>query len=68
MYKCNLSWENSREILNSLLKQNLVSVIEENGRRLYKLTEKGREVLEHFSRAQTLLVIGERKRRACNVY
>ncbi|MBS7605874.1 MAG: winged helix-turn-helix domain-containing protein [Candidatus Bathyarchaeia archaeon] len=62
MYKCNLSWENSREILNFLLRQNLISVVDENGRKSYRLTERGREVLEYFSKAQILLTAGGRKR------
>lgn len=62
MYKCNLSWANSREILGSLLRQNLISVVEKNGRKIYKLTERGREVLEHFSRAQMLLVMDGKRR------
>lgn len=62
MYKCNLSWVNLREILNSLIKRNLVCVIEEDGRKMYKLTERGREVLEYFNKAQMLLTSrGERK-------
>lgn len=32
------------------------------------MTERGREVLEYFSRAQTMLVIGERKRKAYGIY
>lgn len=63
MYKCNLSWMNLKEILNSLLKQNLISVIEENGRRVYGLTDRGRDFLEYLSRAQMLLVSGGEKRR-----
>lgn len=63
MYKCNLSWINLKEILNFLLKQNFISVVDEDGRKTYRLTERGREVLEYFSRAQTLLTTsGERKK------
>lgn len=63
MYKCNLSWINLKEILNFLLKQNFISVVDEDGRKTYRLTERGREVLEHFSRAQMLLTTsGERKK------
>lgn len=62
MYRCNLSWANSREILKLLLKHNLINVVEENGRRIYKLTERGYEVLEHFNRAQILLALEGRRR------
>jgi len=63
MYKCNLSWANSREILNSLLEQNLITVIENNNRRIYKITERGREILEYFDKAPDLLMI-HRKRKS----
>lgn len=61
MYKCNLSWANSREILRSLVEQGLVTVIEDNNRRTYKITERGREVLEYFNRAQDLLMLHRRR-------
>ncbi|MBS7606673.1 MAG: archaellum operon transcriptional activator EarA family protein [Candidatus Bathyarchaeia archaeon] len=62
MYKCNLSWANSREILSSLVEQGLITVTENENRRTYRITERGREVLEYFNRAQDLLMI-HRKRR-----
>lgn len=62
MYKCNLSWANSREILSSLLEQGLITVTENENRRIYRITERGREVLEYFSRAQGLLMIHRRRR------
>ncbi|MEM2320557.1 MAG: hypothetical protein QXS79_01530 [Candidatus Bathyarchaeia archaeon] len=52
---CNFSWMNLREILNSILRQNLVNVVIEDSWRLYRLTERGRGVLEYFNKAQILL-------------
>lgn len=63
MYKCNLSWMNLREILNSLLGQNLINVVMEDGRRLYRLTERGREVLEYFNKAQILLAMSSERKK-----
>ncbi|MEM2342104.1 MAG: archaellum operon transcriptional activator EarA family protein [Candidatus Bathyarchaeia archaeon] len=62
MYKCNLSWMNSREILNSLVEQNLVTVIENNNRRIYRITERGRKVLEYFENAPNIFLIYRRRR------
>ncbi|MBS7638900.1 MAG: archaellum operon transcriptional activator EarA family protein [Candidatus Bathyarchaeia archaeon] len=61
MYKCNLSWANSREILRSLVEQGLITVIEESNRRTYRITERGREVLEYFNRAHDLLMLHRRR-------
>ncbi|MBS7624914.1 MAG: winged helix-turn-helix domain-containing protein [Candidatus Bathyarchaeia archaeon] len=61
MYKCNLSWTNCKEILNFLAKKNLVSVIEEGNRKLYKLTENGKDLLENFSRVKYLLKMTKRE-------
>jgi len=57
MYKCNLSWMPLKEIMNSLLEQDLIRVREIGNRRIYEITEKGRDVLRYFEKAQTLLVV-----------
>lgn len=62
MYKCNLSWANSREILNSLAEQGLITINKNENRRIYRITERGREVLEYFSKAHDLLMIHRRRR------
>jgi len=62
MYKCNLSWIPLKEILNSLINQDLIMMIEKENRRTYGITEKGRNVLRYFEKAQDLLVIQERYR------
>lgn len=64
MYKCNLSWTNSREILNSLVEQNLVTVIENNNRRIYRITERGKKILEYFENAPDIFLIYRRRRSA----
>lgn len=55
MYRCNLSWTNCKEILDFLVRRNLVTVVENNNRKLYRLTENGKELLENFSRMKYLL-------------
>lgn len=63
MYKCNLSWAISKEILDSLVEQNFISVIESNGRKVYRITEKGRRVLDYLVEAQDLLMVYRRSQR-----
>jgi len=51
MYRTNLSWKPLMEILDSLTSQELIRVKEEDSHKVYEITEKGRNVLEYFSRA-----------------
>lgn len=53
LYKCNLSYKNCRDILRTLIEQGLITVSRNhrNGRRIYKITERGRDVLKYFSNA-----------------
>ena len=62
MYKCNLSWLPLREILESLISQGLLEAIDKGNRRVYEITEKGREVLSYFKKTEDLLVLQERHR------
>jgi len=55
MYKCNLAWNPFRDILNSLIEQDLVKTIDKVNRRTYELTEKGQDVLRYFETAEVLL-------------
>lgn len=55
---------NLREILNSLLRQNLINVVVEDVRRLDGLTGRGHEVLEYFNKAQILLAMSSERRRS----
>ena len=51
MYRTNLSWKPLMKVLTSLSDQGLVTVIEEGNHRFYEITDKGRNVLQYFSRA-----------------
>jgi len=56
MYKCNLAWKPFKQILNSLVKNELLEIDHKGKRKTYHLTEKGNEVLRHFETARSLLV------------
>lgn len=58
LYKCNLSYKNCKEILRTLTEQGLIIIIknESNGRRIYKITERGINVLKYFNDAPVLPV------------
>lgn len=55
MYKCNLSWITLQEILSSLVKRELVAEIERNGRRIYVITAKGKNVLSNLEETYSIL-------------
>lgn len=55
MYRCYLSWASLKEILDSLVERGLVRVVERNGKRLYLITESGREVINRLKETQSLL-------------
>ena len=61
MYATNLSWNPLKEVLSSLVKQELLSEIEvpriKRSRRRYEVTEKGVNVLTYFERASEILDI-----------
>jgi len=61
MYKCNLSWLPLKDLLDSLVNQDLIRIVENENRRTYEITEKGRNVLRYFEKAKDLLVIERRK-------
>ncbi|MHB1907382.1 MAG: winged helix-turn-helix domain-containing protein [Nitrososphaerales archaeon] len=48
MYKANLSWTVMQGYIKALESQNLVAVADEEGKRLYHLTEKGYQLLSQF--------------------
>ena len=48
MYKANLSWTVMQGYIKALESQNLVTVADEEGKRLYHLTEKGYQLLSQF--------------------
>ncbi|MCW4026553.1 MAG: DUF4364 family protein [Candidatus Bathyarchaeota archaeon] len=51
MYRTNLSWKPLMKVLGSLSDQDLISVRDEGNHKFYEITEKGRNVLQYFSRA-----------------
>jgi len=59
MYKCNLAWKPFKEILNSLVENELLEINRKGKRKTYHLTEKGNEALRYFEAAKSLLSILE---------
>jgi len=56
MYKCNMAWRPFKQILDSLVDNELLEIRWKGKRRTYHLTEKGNEVLRRFEAAQSLLL------------
>ncbi|MCD6324904.1 DUF4364 family protein [Candidatus Bathyarchaeota archaeon] len=56
MYKCNLAWKPFKQILDSLVENDLLEINQKGKRRTYHLTEKGNEALKYFETARSLLV------------
>jgi predicted transcriptional regulator len=52
MYSSNLSWKPLKQILNSLIDQEIVEVTRAKSHNVYSLTEKGFDVLEYFDAAK----------------
>ncbi|RLI31226.1 hypothetical protein DRO56_05395 [Candidatus Bathyarchaeota archaeon] len=65
MYGANLSWKPLQKILDSLVSQGLIMEIESGERgdkrttKIYKITQKGENVLKYFSKAKELLPLEE---------
>ena len=57
MYKTNLSWKPLMKILDSMMEQGLIRAEEEGNRTTYWITEKGRNVLNYFKEAMSLIEI-----------
>ena len=57
MYRTNLSWKPLMKILESLVDQALIVKNENNGHVVYGIAQKGRNVLEYFSRAMESIEI-----------
>jgi len=55
MYKCNLAWKPFKQILDSLVENELLEINQRGKRKTYQLTEKGNEVLRYFETARALL-------------
>ena len=65
MYEANLSWKPLQKILNSMLAQKLVEDIDASDNRdkrtntIYKITQKGENIINYFNRAREYLDIEE---------
>jgi len=57
MYNINLSWNPFQKILESMVSQGLIARTEEKKRKHYVITEKGRNVLRYFNKANELIII-----------
>ena len=55
MYKCNLAWKPFKQILDSLVDNELLEINQRGKRKTYWLTEKGNEALKYFETARSLL-------------
>jgi len=52
MYQSNLSWKPLTQILDSLVRQEIVEASQDNFHNVYCLTKKGFDVLEYFKNAE----------------
>ncbi|MBI2185027.1 MAG: DUF4364 family protein [Thaumarchaeota archaeon] len=57
MYKANLSWVVLQSALNSLMTNGFLVEESDSKRRVYRLTEKGMQVLNHFRQVKEELVV-----------
>ncbi len=57
MYKTNLSWKPLTEILQSMQDQGLIASHKKGNSTIYKITEKGKNVLKYFVDAMNLIKI-----------
>jgi len=56
MYRCNLAWKPFKQILDSLVENELLEANQKGKRKTYQLTEKGNEALKYFETARSLLI------------
>ncbi len=52
MYQSNLSWKPLVQILDSLVRQEIIEVTQDNFHSVYRLTKKGVNVLEYFKNVE----------------
>jgi len=57
MYRTNLSWKPLMEILDSLETQGLIVMKAERSHKFYEITEKGKNVLQYFTKAMESIEI-----------
>jgi len=57
MYRTNLSWKPLMKVLESMIAQELIIKDEKGNRTIYRITEKGKNVLKYFNEAMELIKI-----------
>lgn len=57
MYKANLSWKVMQHYMKQLESQGVIAPADEQGRRVYHLTEKGFKLLEQFNSVREGLLL-----------
>ena len=57
MYRTNLSWKPLVQILDTMMEQKLITSEELGSHITYKITEKGKNVLNYFHKAMQLIEI-----------
>jgi predicted transcriptional regulator len=57
MYRTNLSWKPLIEVLDAMMTQELIESEKQGRHTLYKITEKGMNVLNYFREAMELIEI-----------
>ena len=57
MYKANLSWKVMQQYMRSLESQGLIALMDEEGRRTYRLTEKGFSLLSQINSVRESLLL-----------
>jgi predicted transcriptional regulator len=56
MYQANLSWKPLMQILENLMKQEIIVGSLDHGHAVYRLTKKGFDILEYFSKMELEIV------------
>ena len=57
MYRTNLSWKPLMQVLDAMMEQNLIAIDKQGSHVVYKITEKGMNVLNYFNEAMELIEI-----------
>ncbi|MBS7657022.1 MAG: DUF4364 family protein [Candidatus Bathyarchaeia archaeon] len=57
MYRTNLSWKPLMQVLDAMMEQNLITLEKQGTHVIYRITEKGMNVLNYFNEAMELIEI-----------
>lgn len=60
MYRANLAWTRLQRQLDFLIKQDMLTSTEVDGGMIYKITRRGKEVLEYFKKIESELYYKKR--------